>query len=84
MIWIGNAEKNFYKRVPKEEKEVRGPRWQREPRAELAVPGLLKLAPDLAHRVALDSFPVFRLSSPYPESRTQSLSGPPASQRACV
>lgn len=23
MIWIGNAEKNFYKRVPKEEKEVR-------------------------------------------------------------
>lgn len=23
MIWIGNAEKNFYKKVPKEEKEVR-------------------------------------------------------------
>lgn len=23
VIWIGNAEKNFYKKVPKEEKEVR-------------------------------------------------------------
>lgn len=22
VIWIGNAEKNFYKKVPKEEKEV--------------------------------------------------------------
>lgn len=24
VIWIGNAEKNFYKKVPKEEEEVRG------------------------------------------------------------
>lgn len=59
-LWIGNAEKNFYKRVPKKDKEVSEGVWA-EPVGRTGEHGLVHVTPNLARCEALDKSPVLLL-----------------------
>uniref|UniRef100_A0A8C9DZR3 IQ motif containing with AAA domain 1 like n=1 Tax=Phocoena sinus TaxID=42100 RepID=A0A8C9DZR3_PHOSS len=52
-LWMGNAEKNFYKRVPKKDKEVSEGAWA-EPVGRTGERGLVHITPNLARCEALD------------------------------
>ena len=78
MIWIGDAEKNFYKRVPKEDKEVSEGAWA-EPVGRTGECGLVHVTPNLTRREALDKSPVLLL--PYFLILKAGLTAPPVCPR---